>query len=51
MRTCLAGIDRDEETESRIEDHKSCGGASGDVGRDSFIILESMGIEVAEYKR
>jgi len=32
---CFAGIERDEDTESRMEDQRSCGGAS-DVG-ESFI--------------
>ena len=34
---CFDGIDRDEETESRMEDHKSCGGASGVDERDISI--------------
>jgi hypothetical protein len=37
--TCLDGIERDEETESRIEDHRSCGGASGVEGRESSICI------------
>ena len=36
--TCFDGIDRDEDTESRIEDHRSCGGSSGDAGRESSIV-------------
>ncbi|KAF5321921.1 hypothetical protein D9619_000569 [Psilocybe cf. subviscida] len=34
MSTCFAGIERDEETESRMDDHKSCGGASGVEARE-----------------
>ena len=34
---CLEGIEREEETESRIEDHRSCGGASGEEGREFSI--------------
>lgn len=37
-RTCLEGIEREEETESKIEDHKSCGGAAGVDGRESSIV-------------
>ena len=36
--TCFEGMDREEETESRIEDHKSCGG-SGVEERDASIIF------------
>ena len=39
--TCLEGIERDVETESRIDDHKSCGGAlSGVGGRELSIAVE-----------
>lgn len=34
----MAGVEREEETESRIEDHRSSGGASGVDGRELFII-------------
>ena len=34
---CFEGIEREEETESRMDDHKSCGGASGDEGRELFM--------------
>lgn len=36
----MDGIERDEDTESRIEDHKSCGGASGVEARESSIVLK-----------
>ena len=31
---CFEGIERVDETESRMEDHRSWGGASGDEGRE-----------------
>jgi hypothetical protein len=34
-RTCFDGIEREEDTESKMDDHKSCGGASGDDGRET----------------
>lgn len=37
--TCFEGIDRVEETESRIDDHKSSGGASGVDARVSSILF------------
>jgi hypothetical protein len=40
MSICFDGIERDEDTESRIEDHRSCGGASGVDDRESSIIFE-----------
>jgi hypothetical protein len=40
MSICFEGIERDEDTESRIDDHKSCGGASGVDGRESSIVLQ-----------
>lgn len=39
--TCFAGIERDLETESRIEDQRSCGGASGEDGRELSMIFLS----------
>jgi len=39
--TCFEGIDREEETESKIEDHRFSGGASGVVGRDPPMTSES----------
>ena len=39
IKTCFEGIDRDDETESRILDQRSCGGASGDSGRELLSIL------------
>lgn len=39
MSSCFAGIERDEETESRIDDHKSCGGVSGELDLESFMFL------------
>ena len=36
-RTCFEGIARVEDTESSIEDHRSCGGAAGVAGRDSMV--------------
>jgi len=38
MRTCFAGIERVEDTESKMEDHKSGGGAAGVDGCDSSIV-------------
>jgi hypothetical protein len=40
MSTCFDGIERVEETESRIEDHKSCGGASGVDDLDASMVFE-----------
>jgi len=33
-RICFAGIEREEDTESRMDDHRSWGGASGVDERD-----------------
>ena len=41
-RICFAGIDLEDETESRIDDHKSCGGASGEVGLESFMVYQTV---------
>jgi hypothetical protein len=38
-KTCFEGIDREEETESNIDDHKFSGGASGVAGRDPSMIF------------
>lgn len=38
MSSCFAGIEREDETESRMEDHRSCGGASGELGLESFMV-------------
>ena len=40
-RICFAGIDRDEDTESKMDDHRSCGGASGDDGREPSILVSA----------
>jgi hypothetical protein len=32
--TFFAGIERDDDTESKIADHRSCGGASGEDERE-----------------
>ena len=39
MSTCLEGMEREEETESRMLDQRSCGGASGDEGRELSSIV------------
>lgn len=39
-RIFLAGIEREEETELRIVDQRSWGGASGDDGRESSFIVK-----------
>lgn len=41
IRICFEGIERDEETESRIDDHKSWGGASGVDERESIGSVQS----------
>ena len=33
-RICLEGIDREDDTESKIDDQRSCGGASGEDDRE-----------------
>src|SRR6266852_4223372 len=38
-RIFLAGIEREEETELRIVDQRSCGGASGEDERESSFIV------------
>lgn len=35
----MEGIERVDDTESRMEDHKSCGGASGVEERDASMSL------------
>lgn len=35
---CFEGIEREVETESRMDDHRSWGGASGDEGRELSMI-------------
>jgi len=39
-RIFLAGIEREEETELRIVDQRSCGGASGEDERESSFIVK-----------
>lgn len=39
-RIFFAGIEREEETELRMVDQRSCGGASGEDGRESSFIVE-----------
>lgn len=39
-RMFFAGIEREEETELRMEDQRSCGGASGEDERESSFIIE-----------
>ena len=39
-RMFFAGIEREEETELRMVDQRSCGGASGEDGRESSFIVE-----------
>jgi hypothetical protein len=39
-RMFFAGIEREEETELRIVDQRSCGGASGEDERESWFIIE-----------
>jgi hypothetical protein len=39
-RIFFAGIERDEETESRMLDQRTCGGASGEDERASSFMLE-----------
>lgn len=39
-RIFFAGIEREEETELRIVDQRSCGGASGEDERESSFIVE-----------
>lgn len=36
--TCFAGVEREDDTESKMEDHRSCGNSSGDDERDTSIV-------------
>ena len=51
-RMFFAGIEREEETELRMVDQRSCGGASGEDGRESpFIVvveIKGKGVMVSE---
>jgi hypothetical protein len=40
MRIFFDGIERDEETELRMLDQRSCGGASGEDERESWFMTE-----------
>lgn len=40
--TCFVGMEREEDTESRILDQRSCGGASGEEGCE-VVSMVSMG--------
>jgi hypothetical protein len=46
-RIFFAGIEREEETELRMVDQRSCGGASGEDGRESsFIVIVELFVEI-----
>ena len=49
--TCLDGMEREDETESKIEDQRSCGGSSGDPGRDPSILLDTKAAISGKRKR